>query len=301
MNWNRAVLLTTVVFTLAPAACSRQGLPPKSLIDARDDFYRVRNGPAALVNPTDVHRAEAALQRAEAAFQSDPDSAMTSDLALIADRMALIAEARAREIRAEQSEEAAKSQLDSTRLADLQRAQGNLRQTQQALGRTEMQPQDQQQVSRDQAQRLGTLEGGNPRDARATISKIAPVKDDERGMVVTLQAEILFPMAKWNLRPNAMAKLDEIAQALQSKDEPITVFGYTDNVGSYEENTLLSQRRAEAVRSFLVGKGVRRDLVRAQGKGPEDPVAGNSSIEGRSQNRRIEIVVAKPRARRGGP
>ena len=60
MNWNRAVLLTTVVFTLAPAACSRQGLPPKSLVDARDDFYRVRNGPAALVNPTDVHRAEVA-------------------------------------------------------------------------------------------------------------------------------------------------------------------------------------------------------------------------------------------------
>jgi outer membrane protein OmpA-like peptidoglycan-associated protein len=297
MKWNRAVPLTTVVFTLASAACSRQGLPPKSLVDARDDFFRVRNGPAALVAPTDVHQAETALQRAEAAFQSDPNAASTEDLALIADRMALIAEARARAIQAEHSELAAKSQLEAARIADVQSARSQEGQTPQALGRTEMQLEE--PASRDQAQRLGSLDGGELKDARETLSKIASVKDDERGMVVTLQAEVLFPMAKWNLRPNAMAKLDEIAQVLRGKDQPIAIFGYTDNVGSYEENVLLSQRRADAVRSYLVSKGLPRDQVRAQGKGPEEPASGNVSIEGRSRNRRVEIVVST-RSRRGG-
>jgi OOP family OmpA-OmpF porin len=56
-------------------------------------------------------------------------------------------------------------------------------------------------------------------------------------------------------------------------------------------NMGLSQNRAQAVRDYLVSKGVPQDLVTAQGKGPDDPVADNTSIEGRAQNRRVEIVV----------
>jgi outer membrane protein OmpA-like peptidoglycan-associated protein len=154
-------------------------------------------------------------------------------------------------------------------------------------------------LSGDPAQKLGTAEGDNLKDARETISKIASVKDDERGMVITLQGEVLFPVAKWNLRPGAMAKLDEIATALKGKEEMITIFGYTDSIGSYEDNTLLSQRRAEAVRSYLVTKGLPRDRVRARGEGPERPVADNGSLQGRSKNRRIEIAV-RPKAQGAG-
>jgi chemotaxis protein MotB len=53
----------------------------------------------------------------------------------------------------------------------------------------------------------------------------------------------------------------------------------------------LSQRRAQSVRDYLVGKGIPQDLITAQGKGPDEPVADNGSVEGRAQNRRVEIVV----------
>ena len=71
----------------------------------------------------------------------------------------------------------------------------------------------------------------------------------------------------------------------------MVVFGFTDNVGTFENNLELSQKRAEAVRNAIVAKGIPQDLVVAQGKGPDMPVADNQSIEGRAQNRRVEIVV----------
>jgi OOP family OmpA-OmpF porin len=69
------------------------------------------------------------------------------------------------------------------------------------------------------------------------------------------------------------------------------VYGYTDNVGTRDKNMALSQMRAQAVRDYLVNKGFPQDLVAAQGRGPDEPVTDNSSIEGRAQNRRVEIVV----------
>ncbi len=298
MNWSRAVTLAVPVVVVATAACGGQPMPPKSLVDARADYFRVKDGPAAQLDPTDVHEADVALQRAESAFRRDPDAPSTDDIALIADRMALIAEARAQEITAEESARSAKAQSDAARAAQLQSARGELNQAQQALGRTQMQLQEQQQVADAQEQKLRTLEA-NLKDARDTISKIAAVKEDERGMVITLQGEVLFQTGKWDLKPGAMAKLDEIAHALQGKEQPITVYGYTDDVGTRDNNLQLSQRRADAVRSYLVSKGLPQDLLTAQGKGPDAPVAENTSIEGRAQNRRVEIVV-QPKSQRSG-
>jgi len=88
-----------------------------------------------------------------------------------------------------------------------------------------------------------------------------------------------------------MARLDQIAQALKDKDQPIVVHGYTDSVGTPEHNKMLSQSRAQSVRDYLVSKGIPKDLIEARGDGPDSPVADNTSIEGRAQNRRVEIVV----------
>ncbi len=114
-------------------------------------------------------------------------------------------------------------------------------------------------------------------------------------MVITLPGEVLYKTGSWDLKPAAMAKLDQIAQALKDKEQPIVVFGFTDNVGTPDNNMSLSQKRAAAVRDYLVSKGVPKDLVTAQGKGLDDPVADNSSAEGRAQNRRVEIVVQPKR------
>jgi outer membrane protein OmpA-like peptidoglycan-associated protein len=284
---------------IAAEACGGERIPPKSLVDARADYVHVKDGVAMQLDPTDVHEADLALQRAEDAFQKAPDDPSTDDLALIADRKALIARARGSELQAEQTVAQSNQQIDATRIAQLQNARGQLTQAQQALGTTQMQLQQQQATSDEQQRKLQTLEA-NLKDARDTIAKIASVKDDDRGMVITLQGEVLFKTDKSDLKAGAMAKLDEIASALKGKEQPIVVYGYTDNVGTHDHNMDLSQHRADSVRSYLAGKGLPQDLLTAQGKGPDMPIADNQSIEGRAQNRRVEIVV-QPKASHSGP
>jgi outer membrane protein OmpA-like peptidoglycan-associated protein len=286
---NRCRTLTAVLplFVGALAGCAGERVPPKALVDAREEFVRTREGIAMQFDPTDVHEADLALQRAESAWRDAPDDPSTTDLAMIADRKARIARAEAETIKATQDVQLANAQLQATRSAQLQNAESQLSQTQTQL-------QQQQQTAAAQQQQLRDLES-KLKDARDTIAKIATVKDDSRGMVITLQGEVLFKTGKYDLKPAAMAKLDQIAAALAGKDQPIVVYGYTDNVGTRDINATLSQNRAQAVRDYLVSKGIPQDLITAQGKGPDDPVADNTSVEGRAQNRRVEIVV-QPRS-----
>jgi outer membrane protein OmpA-like peptidoglycan-associated protein len=274
------------LFVLA-GACAEQ-LPPPALTEARAEFLRAKTGIAMQLDPTDVHEADVALQKAETAFRDEPNEATTNDLAIIADRRALIAEAQAVNLHAQQEALAAKQQGASLTDAQLQTARGQ-------LGQTQMQLQQQQAASAAQAQLLQDLQG-KLKDARDTIAKIAAVKDDDRGMVITLQGEVLFKTGKWDLKAGAMAKLDEIAGALKGKEQPIVVYGYTDNVGATDMNMDLSQKRAMSVRDYLATKGIPQDLITGEGKGPADPISDNTSIEGRASNRRVEIVV-KPKSK----
>jgi len=294
MKSNHAGLIVVPVALLAAVGCGRERVPPRSLLDARMDYMRAQDGIAMQLDPADVHEADVALERAEKAWRDAPGDAKTADLALLADRKALIALSHAETMKANRDAEQAAHALEAARAAQLQAAQGQLSRTEQALGATQMQLQQQQQAAAAQQQRLAQVES-NLREARETISKIASVKDDDRGMVITLQGEVLFNTGKSDLKAAALAKLDEIADALKDKEQPIAVYGYTDNVGTHENNMDLSQRRADAVRSYLVSKGIPQDLVTAQGKGPDFPITDNQSVEGRAQNRRVEIVVRPKR------
>jgi outer membrane protein OmpA-like peptidoglycan-associated protein len=272
---------------LLVGGCAPQ-MPPVALTEARAEFLRAKTGIAMQLDPTDVHEADVALQKAETAFQNEPNEATTNDLAVIADRRALIAEARAASMHAQQDALAAKQQGVALTEAQLQNARSQ-------LGQTQMQLEQQQAASAAQALQLRDLQA-KLKDARDTIAKIATVKDDDRGMVITLQGEVLFKTGKWDLKAGAMAKLDEIAGALKGKEQPIVVYGYTDNVGAMDMNMDLSQKRAMAVRDYLATKGIPQDLITGEGKGPADPISDNTSIEGRASNRRVEIVV-KPKSK----
>ena len=289
MKWNLALVVATQAALFA-GACGGERVPPKSLADARADYQRAKDGLAMQLDPTDVHEADVSLQQAERAYLDAPSDPNTDILAMVADRKALIAESRAKEMKAEGDALSAKHQVDTTRVAQLQATQGALNQTQQALGSTQMQLQEQRNASAEQQEKLKLLEK-NLKDARETIAKIASVKDDDRGMIITLQGEVLFTTGKWDLKPGAMAKLDQIAEALRGKEQSIVVNGYTDSVGTRDNNMTLSQHRADSVRSYLVSKGIPQDLITAKGDGPDSPIATNDSIEGRAQNRRVELVV----------
>jgi len=287
MKWSRVLGISTPAMALALAAvgaCGGERLPPKALVDARNEFTKAKTGVTIELDPTDVHAADLAMQQAEQAWNDNPDDPNTIDLAIVAQRKSEIAEAEAVSLKSQRDAEAAKLQLQSLMASQLQATRGQLDQTKQAL-------QAEQTAAAEQRQKLADLEA-KLKDARDTIAKIAAVKDDDRGMVITLSGEVLFPTGKWDLKAGAMAKLDQIAEALRGKDAPMVVYGFTDNVGSRDNNMELSQKRANSVRDYLVGRGIPQDLITAQGKGPDQPVSDNGSVEGRAANRRVEIVVS---------
>ncbi len=293
-NLGTNVVLLTL---LGAVACGGERVPPKSLVDARAEYDRAKVGITVQLDPTDVHEAEVALQKAEAAWNDHPDDPETIDLAMIAQRKAAIAEAEALASKAQQDADRAKQDLVVAMQQQVNAARGETSKTRDALNKKENElSQTQQQLqmtaaqAAEQQKKLADLEA-KLKDARDTIAKIAAVKDDDRGMVITLQGEVLFRTGKWELKGPAMAKLDQIADALRGKEQPMVVYGFTDNVGSRDTNMDLSQKRAQSVRDYLVSKGIPGDLISAQGKGPDNPIGDNTSMEGRAENRRVEIVV----------
>lgn len=130
--------------------------------------------------------------------------------------------------------------------------------------------------------------------ALAELAKIASVKEEERGLVLTLSGSILFRTAESNLLPTARVKLDQVAKALQSiHARNLIVEGHTDSQGSEVYNQDLSQRRADAVRDYLVQRGYPADRIQSRGRGEGSPIGNNTSAEGRANNRRVEIVIER--------
>lgn len=113
-----------------------------------------------------------------------------------------------------------------------------------------------------------------------------------------MSGDALFDTGRANLKPAAQAALDDLVNKLRGvKLEVIVVVGHTDNTGSAALNDRLSLRRAEAVKQYLVGKGIEANRIYTEGKGSRQPVADNKTAQGRQQNRRVEIEVVGTRAR----
>jgi len=280
-----------LVAAIASAAGCASTAPPE-LLNARTAYARATQGPAAQLEPADLHSAKKALDEAEHQFDEDGDGQETKDYAYTAQRRVEIAEARARATQAMQMKEQV--------LAQMHAAQANLAQRATAeLGQAKQQIQSQSQQLNSTAQQLQNerqrREDAEKRAAQAAkdLARIASVKQETRGMVITLSGSVLFASGKADLLPAAQAKLNEVATALtnQDPDSKIVVEGHTDSRGSVDLNQGLSQRRAEAVRSYLVSRGIASERVTAMGLGSAQSIADNASAEGRANNRRVEIVV----------
>jgi outer membrane protein OmpA-like peptidoglycan-associated protein len=218
-----------------------------------------------------LHEAQVALKRAERAYQDDAESAETRDIAYIAERKAQLAEIEAATL-AVQRETArqAAAQAEAARMAQsqLQQAHGELAQEREARMAAEARAKD-------------------------AFSRLAGVKEDARGTIITLPGAVLFGTGKSMLKPAARSRLDEVATALSGlpTDRKMLIEGHTDSTGTTEGNEVLSQERADAVRSYLISKGVPEETLQAEGKGQSTPIADNTTPEGRATNRRVEIVI----------
>lgn len=124
------------------------------------------------------------------------------------------------------------------------------------------------------------------------LEKIAETKRTEQGLVTKLKSDILFDTGKADLKAGAKDNLAKMATIMKKYPENVlTVKGYTDNTGSTTINESLSQKRAEAVKNQLIATGMPTNVIATQGLGPAQPVAVNTTKEGRQQNRRVEIEV----------
>ncbi|HTH43658.1 MAG TPA: OmpA family protein [Oxalicibacterium sp.] len=134
-----------------------------------------------------------------------------------------------------------------------------------------------------------------PVAAASPAAPVAPVAAPTSEKV-TFAADAFFDFDKAVLKPDGKAKLNDLVSKLQDLNlEVVIAVGHTDSIGSDKYNQKLSVRRAEAVKSYLVSKGVESNRVYTEGKGEKQPVATNKTAAGRAQNRRVEIEVVGTR------
>lgn len=277
-------LIGTGVLVLASCAHA----PPPELEAARQTYQRVSMGPAARVVPAEVHKARAALALAEQMFADEPDSQRARDLAYVAERKALTAEA----LGDVQLSAEAKRKADRDYLAQQNKqAQQTKRELNQARAQLQQNEQltEQERQGRVQAERKAADAAKQAQDA---LSKLASVKQEPRGTVITLSGSVLFASNESALLPEARQRLNQVAEALMATpDRVLIIEGYTDSRGTDALNADLSQRRAEAVRNHLISCGYPADKIQSFGLGKTRPVGDNATADGRANNRRVEIVI----------
>lgn len=281
-----------LLFALASIGGCASTTPPQDLVTARNSYDRASHGPTATLDPADLHSAKESLDLAETSFTNDGDTQQTRDLAYTADRRVQIAEAHAVTIASSQQQQQTLGDMHAAETSQVQKTSAQLGRANQqiALQGQAMQNQN-QQIQTEQERRREADE--RAKKAAADLAAFASVKQETRGMVITLSGSVLFASAKSDLLPGARVKLGEVADALSKQDplSKIVVEGHTDSQGGVSYNQDLSQHRAQAVLDYLVSRGVSADRLSAQGFGSTRSVADNNSPEGRANNRRVEIVV----------
>ncbi len=128
-------------------------------------------------------------------------------------------------------------------------------------------------------------------------AKPAPAPQPPAATKVTYAADAFFDFDKSVLKPEGKAKLDDLVGKVKGINlEVIIAVGHTDATGTDAYNQKLSVKRSEAVKAYLVSKGIEKNRVYTEGKGEKQPVADNKTKEGQAKNRRVEIEVVGTRA-----
>jgi outer membrane protein OmpA-like peptidoglycan-associated protein len=297
MKIGNSTLIATVALTGLMSACATTA--PPQLVEARDAYAVSSSGLAAKLTPTDLYDARKSLDAANREFSDHGDTPACRDYAYIAHRKIELADVKAR------------TEQDRLRIADAVKAgvvvrDTQVKNTQTALASTREQLKEERQQSSAQGQELqktaaqlevekqGRLSAeGKLAGAMKDLAAVAAVKEEARGVVITLSGSVLFASGKYALLNTAMTKLDQVAEALkaQDADKRMVVEGHTDSQGSDKINQPLSLNRASAVRDYLVSRGVDADKITAVGMSSTRPIVDNKTAENRANNRRVEIVI----------
>jgi len=319
MNSNRHWIAAAAgALLLALAGCA--SIEPNSALEkARADVNAAATNPDVVARaPLELRSAEEALDRANAVWRKKESTAEVNHQAYLAQARAAAAMDLARARRATDEMQRAQTESDRVRLAartreaEAAQAQAALqtlaardaRAQAEAANREASLAAQQASIERSRAAQA-EAEAMDAKQRLALIeTRIVEIegKHTERGILVTL-GDVLFEFNKADLLATAQPRLDKLAEFLrQFPEKKLLIEGYTDAIGSDRYNLELSQRRAEAVKSALVRRGIDPSRMVAEGYGKAYPVADNKDPGGRQMNRRVEVVVSdesgnlKPRA-----
>lgn len=328
MKTNRYLPLSLLAAGIL-AGCST--VPPKStaLDEARGLYTSAQTNPQVVsLAPVELQRAGQTLEKADAALGKGED-AEVNQLAYVAKQQVAIAQETAKRKAAEQSIASATAQRDQVRLA-ARTAEAEAAKRQAAVAQKTAEEQatelaaararaqrDQaliaaklseaetarqqaaaaQQTAEQQAAALAAARTQQERD-QALIAqqeqqlKELDAKQTPRGMVITL-GDVLFAVNKAELSAGGVRNVQKLADFLNRYPQrKVLIEGHTDSTGSRSINQPLSERRADAVRSALVGMGIGVDRIETRGYAEDYPVASNNDAAGRQMNRRVEIILS---------
>jgi outer membrane protein OmpA-like peptidoglycan-associated protein len=198
-------------------------------------------------------------------------------------------EAAAQKARQDSEQAAQQAQMEAQQQA-AQRAQADA-----AAAEAQAQAQrarDAQQAAEQSAQQAAQQAERMRERLREQLNQVLQTSESARGLIVNM-SDVLFDFNKYTLKPGAREKLAKVSGILLAYPNlKLQVEGYTDNIGSDEYNQKLSEERAAEVRKYLVSQSVSNANVSAVGYGKSDPIADNSTSAGRSENRRVQLVVS---------
>jgi len=277
------IALATASTVLALAACETAPKDEGLLAQARTTVSQAESDPnVTKYAPTELDRARKLLVNAEGAAKGkSPTDKVASQYAYLATQMARIAEQRAHEqvalARIKSGETERQQILLTARENEAQQAQSAAQQ------------------ARNEAQNAQTqaAQAQSEKERLAAQLENMQASQTSRGMVLTLGGDVLFDTGRADLKPGSTRPIEQIAAFLNEHPErKVQVEGFTDNTGSEDFNQELSQKRADAVATAIVQRGIASERVRALGYGEEFPKASNNNPGSRQLNRRVEIVVS---------
>ena len=294
-------LLATVALAGLMGACATTA--PPQLVEARNAYTASNSGLAAKLTPTELHDAWLVLVKANKEFDEHGDTTMCRDYAYIAQNKLQLADVKARtELDRQKIAEAVKagvvvrdSQVKSSRAALTSTREQLKEERRDSNAKSAEIEKTAEQLEVEKQARL-TAEG-RLAGAMKDLAAIAAIKEEARGLVITLSGSILFASNKYALLETAKTKLDQVAEALKAQDgdKRMVVEGHTDSQGTDAINQPLSLSRASAVLDYLVNRGVDATKISAIGMGSTRPILDNRNAENRANNRRVEIIIQPSR------
>lgn len=304
-------LLSAILVSSATlVACSTVPEQHSGLNAARSSYQTAQSNPdVTKYAAVELQQAGNALKNAEDAWTKKKDAELIDHLAYVAKQRAVIAQDTGQLKAAELAIASVSAERDKVRLtmrteeADAASKQVEIaqqtavRKAEEVAAATAVMDSDklrQAEISAAAAtQAAGDLATANTK-VTAMEAELAELnaKKTERGLVITL-GDVLFDVNKAEIKSGAERNVQKIADFLiEYPERKAVIEGFTDNTGSDDYNQSLSQRRADAVRVFLIDKGISKDRVAARGYGEANPVASNDTSATRQLNRRVEIVLS---------